>query len=59
MTEALALSPTAVRAAADQTWPAFALVAGLLLVGVVAHVDGLFSRLAATAATARATRSSF
>lgn len=29
-------------AAAQQAWPAFVLVAGLLLVGVAAHVDGLF-----------------
>ncbi|HEX4176002.1 MAG TPA: SLC13 family permease [Acidimicrobiales bacterium] len=30
------------RAAAAQVWPAFVLVAGLLLVGLVAHEDGLF-----------------
>ncbi|HEX4679101.1 MAG TPA: SLC13 family permease [Gaiellaceae bacterium] len=30
-------------AAASQVWPAFALVAGLLLVGVVAERDGLFA----------------
>ena len=39
---AAAASPDAARAAASQTWPAFALVAGLLLVGLVAHEDGLF-----------------
>lgn len=38
--------------AAGQVWPAFALVAGLLLVGVVAEEDGLFA--AAGAALARA-----
>jgi arsenical pump membrane protein len=38
--------------AAGQTWPAFVLVTGLLLVGVVAEEDGLFS--AAGAALARA-----
>ena len=38
--------------AADQVWPAFALVTGLLLVGVVAEADGLFA--AAGAALARA-----
>lgn len=43
--------PAAAGQAADQTWPAFVLVAGLLLVGLVASADGLFdwagSRLAA------------
>ena len=46
--------------AAGQVWPAFALVAGLLLVGVVAEQDGLFA--AAGAALARlpgGTRASF
>ena len=38
--------------AAGQVWPAFALVAGLLLVGVVAEEDGLFA--AAGTALARA-----
>ena len=33
----------AIRAAAAQAWPAFALVTGLLLVGVVAERDGLFA----------------
>src|ERR1700748_3255080 len=33
----------AVAAAADQVWPAFVLVTGLLLVGVVAERDGLFA----------------
>jgi arsenical pump membrane protein len=37
--------------AASQVWPAFALVAGLLLIGVVAERDGLFA--AAGAALAR------
>jgi arsenical pump membrane protein len=31
------------RSAADQVWPAFVLVAGLLLVGLVADQDGLFA----------------
>ena len=38
--------------AAGQVWPAFVLVTGLLLVGVVAEQDGLFA--AAGAALARA-----
>jgi arsenical pump membrane protein len=41
-----------ISSAAGQTWPAFVLVTGLLLVGVVAEEDGLFS--AAGAALARA-----
>jgi arsenical pump membrane protein len=36
--------------AAGQVWPAFALVAGLLLVGVVAEEDGLFAAAGATLA---------
>lgn len=48
---AMVASPDASRAAASQTWPPFALVAGLLMIGVVAHRDGMFSALAA--ATAR------
>jgi len=40
-------SPTNARAAASQTWPPFALVAGLLMIGVVSHEDGLFAALAA------------
>lgn len=39
--------PAAARAAFDQTWPAFALVTGLLLVGVVAADDGLFESVGA------------
>jgi arsenical pump membrane protein len=31
-----------IAAAAQQAWPAFVLVSGLLLVGVAAHADGLF-----------------
>ena len=31
-----------IAAAASQAWPAFVLVSGLLLVGIVAHADGLF-----------------
>ncbi|MGI8430395.1 MAG: SLC13 family permease [Solirubrobacteraceae bacterium] len=30
--------------AAQQTWPPFVLVTGLLLIGIVAHADGLFDR---------------
>jgi arsenical pump membrane protein len=40
---ALALAPRAALSAASQVWPAFVLVAGLLLVGLVAHQDGLFA----------------
>ena len=39
---AVVASPADARAAASQDWPAFVLVAGLLLVGLVAHEDGLF-----------------
>lgn len=39
---AVVASPTDAQAAAAQAWPAFALVSGLLLVGLVAHEDGLF-----------------
>ena len=39
-------SPPDLRAAADQLWPPFVLVAGLLMVGLVAHSDGLFEPLA-------------
>ncbi len=35
-------NPHDVAGAADQDWPPFVLVAGLLLVGLVAHEDGLF-----------------
>lgn len=44
---AVALDPAGARMAADQSWRAFVLVAGLLLVGVVAADDGLFAWLAA------------
>jgi arsenical pump membrane protein len=37
-----AADPEAAGSAAGQTWPAFVLVAGLLLVGLVAFEDGLF-----------------
>jgi arsenical pump membrane protein len=37
------LSPDRARAAASQDWPPFVLVTGLLLVGLVADEDGLFS----------------
>jgi arsenical pump membrane protein len=38
-----AASPAQAQSAAAQVWPAFVLVAGLLLVGLVAHEDGLFA----------------
>ena len=40
---AVLLSPIHARSAAAQDWPPFVLVAGLLLVGLVADEDGLFS----------------
>ncbi|MGD0314271.1 MAG: SLC13 family permease [Acidimicrobiales bacterium] len=50
---ALALDADDARSAASQVWPPFVLVAGLLLVGLVADHDGLFAaaggRLARTA----------
>ena len=39
---AVVLSPHAARSAASQVWSPFVLVAGLLLVGLVAEEDGLF-----------------
>jgi arsenical pump membrane protein len=43
----------AILAAARQTWPPFVLVAGLLLIGRVAHADGLFEAMGARLARAR------
>ena len=40
---AAVVSPPEAQSAAGQVWPAFVLVAGLLLVGLVAHEDGLFA----------------
>ncbi len=40
---AVACAPAHARAAAGQDWPPFVLVAGLLLVGLVADEDGLFA----------------
>lgn len=40
---ACVLHPTAARSAATQDWPPFVLVAGLLLIGLVAGEDGLFA----------------
>ena len=40
---ATALYPSAARSAASQDWPPFVLVAGLLLIGLVADKDGLFA----------------
>ena len=40
---AAVLHPTAARSAAAQDWPPFVLVAGLLLIGLVADYDGLFA----------------
>ena len=37
------IDPAAARAAASQDWPPFVLVAGLLLIGLVAHDEGLFA----------------
>lgn len=48
---AAALDPSAAASAADQTWPAFLLVAGLLLVGLVAAADGLFAAAGARLAS--------
>ena len=42
----------AARAAAGQTWPAFVIVAGLLLIGLVAAEDGLFAAAGQRLATA-------
>jgi arsenical pump membrane protein len=39
-------SPAAARASANQTWPPFVLVAGLLMIGVVAYRDGVFGFIA-------------
>ena len=50
---AVVLRPAEARSAASQVWPPFVLVAGLILVGLVADDDGLFAaagdRLARTA----------
>jgi arsenical pump membrane protein len=46
---AAAVSPPHAHAAAAQAWAPFVLVAGLLLVGIVAHEDGLFDALAGAA----------
>ncbi len=40
---AVAASPGAARASADQVWPAFVMVSGLLLIGLVAAEDRLFA----------------
>jgi arsenical pump membrane protein len=40
---ALVLEPSAFRDAAEHTWSPFVLVAGLLLIGVVANQDGVFA----------------
>jgi len=42
-TAAAGLAGTSAAAAAGQTWPAFVLVGGLLLIGLVAAGDGLFA----------------
>jgi arsenical pump membrane protein len=51
---AVAAAPAAARAAVVQVWPPFVLVAGLLLVGLVAQAEGLFA--AAGHALARLSR---
>ncbi|HEX3425204.1 MAG TPA: SLC13 family permease [Acidimicrobiales bacterium] len=43
-------APSATRTALSRTWSPFVLVAGLLLIGEVAHEEGAFDRAAATAA---------
>ena len=48
---ATAASPAQARAAASQVWPAFVLVAGLLLIGLVADDDGLFESIGHRLAT--------
>jgi arsenical pump membrane protein len=48
---AAALAPSNAHAAASQAWPAFVLVAGLLVIGALAAEDGLFA--AAGSAVAR------
>src|SRR5205823_7018534 len=50
---ASAPSPHGARSAADQAWSPFVLVAGLLLVGLVADDDGLFAWLGARLAGLR------
>lgn len=40
---AVVLHPRAAQSAAAQTWPPFVLISGLLLVGLVCEVDGLFA----------------
>jgi arsenical pump membrane protein len=54
---AVATSPSQAAAAADQDWSPFVLVAGLLLIGVVANDDGLFA--AAGHQLARVTQNGF
>lgn len=39
------LSPVHLNAAAEQAWPPFVLVSGLLLIGLVANRDGLFEQV--------------
>lgn len=51
---AIGASPAHTRAAASQTWPPFVLVGGLLMIGVVAHRDGLFDALGGSVARLRA-----
>lgn len=51
---AVVASPGNARTAVGQTWPPFTLVAGLLMIGIVAHRDGLFSALGSRAACLRA-----
>jgi arsenical pump membrane protein len=46
-------SPDHARAAAAQTWPPFVLVAGLLMIGVVANAEGLFEAIGTRAARTR------
>lgn len=41
-TAAVATNPVAAQASASRTWPPFVLVAGLLVLGAVAHQEGVF-----------------
>ena len=50
LTVAVIASPHNARIAASQTWSPFVLVAGLLMIGIVAHRDGLFDALGARTA---------
>src|SRR5882757_6249631 len=46
---AVVAAPDDARAAASRSWAPFVLVAGLLLIGRVAHEEGMFDRVAGVA----------